>query len=265
MNFIAIAGVITLRAVYECYSSSPKSSVSFLDRYSLQQFFRDDPDRYFNKLTQVNLIARGYDSVNSLIHDAVQSADDFSVKEQQHLREKCKLADKFLQQFNGMPYFPSKKVASMKWTFAKCVGILYEKGLPHTRQNIIFLYKHLIYDPDIVGMLIHEKVHVFYRVFPKDMKLWLHKNGYTIYKTLQDYPLARHNPDIDNIVYKDKKNNPILVEFTSKNPKSFDDVVYSVSKSNCLNKRGEPIIKCVINEHPNETIAYTVSSFYRDS
>ena len=261
MLFLALA----ISTAYKYYYYQQNPLVTFIDRPSLQQFFKDDPDLYFHNHNRINLTARGYDSVDTLIQDAVQSADDFSIKEQRHLLEKCKLADEFLQQFDSIPYFPSKKVASIKWVLAKCIGRLYEKGRPHTRLSIIFLYDHDIFSYDIVRILVHEKVHLFSRLFPHDMKLWLDKNGYTIYKTLQDYPLARHNPDIDNIIYKDKKNNSIVVEFTSKNPKSFDDVVYPISKSNCLNKRGEPIIKCVINEHPNETIAYTVSSFYRGS
>ena len=261
MLSLAIAGLITFRLVYKYYFSQPKEYITFLDRSFLQQFFQNDPDRYFHNLNQINLTARGYDTVDQLIHDVVLLADDFSIKEQNHLYEKCKLADDFLQQFDSIPYFPSKKVYSIKWILAKCVGHLYEKGSPHTRLNIIFLYEHNIFAADIVKILVHEKVLLFSRLFPKEMKLWIDKNGYTIYKTLEDYPLARMTPDIDNIVYKDKHRNILVVEFRSKFPESFRDVIYPVSKSTCLDKHGEYLyIECIMYQHPNTALAYLVES-----
>jgi hypothetical protein len=264
MLSLAIAGLITLSTAYKYYYSQPKQLITFMDRSSLQQFFKDDPDRYFHNLNQINLMARGYETVDQLIGDAVRSADEFSTREQNYLLEKCKLADDFLQKFDSIPYFPSKKVVSIKWILAKCIGQLYEKGSSHTRLSIIFLYENNIFASDIVKRLVHEKVHLFSRLFPNDMKRWIDKNGYTVYKTLEDYPLARHNPDIDNIVYKDKHRNTLVVEFRSKFPESFRDVIYPVSRSTCLNKHGDYLyIECIMYQHPNETLAYLVENYVK--
>jgi hypothetical protein len=68
MLSLAIAGIVTLRIAYKYYYSQPNPFVTFLDRPSTQKFFADDSDRYFHNHNSVNLIARGYDSVESLIH-----------------------------------------------------------------------------------------------------------------------------------------------------------------------------------------------------
>lgn len=261
MNFIAIASVITLRVLYNYYSKKYEPSILFLSRDDVIQFFKKDPDHYFNSFNDINLRGFGYDDKQTMIDDACRSARSFTKHEQLYITKKCKEADAFLEQFQDIPYFPSKKVANIKWIFAKTFGKLYEKGFPHTRMNIIFLTNHFTFHKDLTQLLVHEKVHLFSRLYPKDMKYWMDKTGYILYRKMSEYPLAKLNPDVDGMVYLDKNGNEIVLQYNSPFPASFDDVTFPNTQSNCLLSSRKYNLECVANEHPNETLAYKVDSY----
>jgi len=253
MNFIAIAGVITVRILYSYYFQKQPTPITFLSREDVIQFFRKDPDHYFDSFNDINLRGFGYDDKQTMIDDACRSARSFSQKEQDYITKKCIEADQFLTQFNDVPYFPSKKVAKIKWNFAKTFGRLYEKGFPHTRLSIIFLTDRFVFHKDLVQLLVHEKIHLFSRLYPVDMRRWMDKNGYTLYKKISDYPLAKLNPDNDGMVYLDKNEKELVLQFNSPFPLSFDDINCSIS--------GTSEVDCSSKEHPNEVLAYKIDSY----
>jgi hypothetical protein len=261
MNFIAIAGVITVRVLYSYYLRKQQTPITFLSREDVVQFFRKDPDQYFESFNELNLRGFGYDDKQTMIDDACRSARSFNTKEQEYISKKCMEADQFLEQFNDIPYFPSKKVAKIKWVLAKTFGRLYEKGFPHTRLNIIFLTDRFTFHKNLTQVLVHEKVHLFSRLYPNDMRRWMDKNGYILYKKMSDYPLAKANPDVDGMVYVDKNNQELVLQYNSYFPTSFDDVNFSLSGTNCLIQDGKYDLDCASKEHPNEVLAYKVDSY----
>ena len=61
-----------------------------------------------------------------------------------------------------------KELINIKWIF-ECTDNndkkQYEEGLPHTRENIIFLTKSIIKnnEENLINTLIHEKIHIYQR------------------------------------------------------------------------------------------------------
>ena len=231
-------------------SNEPYNSpIHFMSKDELQQFFKDDPDGYAHSYNRINLHAYGYDSVEEMIDDSIQVADDFTQQEKQMLIKECNKVDQFLSTFDKIPFFPAKKVGEIPWVLAKTVNKRYEKGYPHTRMNIIFLPEEVLTLKMLPQILIHEKVHVFSRLYPQDMKQWNDQNGYISYRRLIDYPMARNNPDIDGIVYLDKYQRETLSQYKDPYPKSMEEATYPGNEFK--------------NEHPNEALAYLVDSYLK--
>lgn len=137
------------------------SQVSFLTKQDLQTFFKEDPDHYFHSFNDVNLHAQGYKSIDDMIQQAVNAASEFTEDEKQLLIRESQVIDKKLLTFTKISNYPSQLVASIPWRFAKVSGKIYEKGYPHTRENIIFLSDYVLNLEMLPQILVHEKTHIF--------------------------------------------------------------------------------------------------------
>jgi hypothetical protein len=224
--------------------------IHFMSKKELQDFFRNDPDGYFKSFNEINLKAYGYKTIQAYVDAAIKDADDFSEKEKEYLTKEMKRADEFLKTFDKIPYFPAKKVADIPWKLAKTKHNVYEKGYPHTRLDIIFMPGDILMDRDIIRTLVHEKVHVFSRLYPDDMQKWNDHNGFKKFNLLKNYPLARNNPDVDGIVYMDKNGKETLAQYRTKYPLSIEEAYY-------------PYGQDYTKEHPNEVLAYKVDAYIR--
>jgi len=224
--------------------------IHFMSKKELQNFFKNDPDHYFKSFNDINLKAYGYKTIQDYVNASVQDADNFTEKEKEYLTKEMKRADDFLNTFDKIPYFPAKKVADIPWKLAKTKHNVYEKGYPHTRLDIIFMPGDILMDRDIIRTLVHEKVHVFSRLYPDDMQKWNDHNGFKKFNLLKNYPLARNNPDVDGIVYMDKNGKETLAQYRTKYPLSIEEAYY-------------PYGQDYTKEHPNEVLAYKVDAYIR--
>lgn len=246
--FILIIFIMIYLATRDSNEYFDNDHVHFLTKQELIQFFKDDPDHYFHSFNQVNLTAYGYKNINDYVNAAINDAADFTEEEKKYITKECKKADDFLMKFDKIPYFPSQKVAKINWKIAKTNNNIYEKGYPHTRMDIIFMPRDLLMDRHLAQTLCHEKIHVFSRLFPEDMKRWNDKNGYILYRKLTDFPLARNNPDVDGLVYLDKNKKPTLAQYTTTKPRNIEEAVYPYGDN-------------YKTEHPNEVLAYKVDAY----
>jgi hypothetical protein len=155
-------------------------------------------------------------------------------------------------------------IAGIKWIFANTYANQfndkikeYEEGLPHTRDNIIFVSKNVLkYDElNLTNTLIHEKIHIYQRynsnIFDKiikDMRLLeIDKKAYKSAKYI------RSNPDTNNKIYYAAANaamvsdaNVMVCLYRNDNPNSINDVIH----------------KNYSMEHPYEKIAYEIAENY---
>ena len=101
-------------------------------------------------------------------------------------------------------------------------GIVYEMGLPHTRSDIIFMTPGELNGRNLAKLLVHEKIHVYQRVYKRRFQNALKTNGYEIVGMRKERKDLHSNPDLDEYIW------------------SKDDEIYDQKGS---------------KEHPNEEIA----------
>ena len=227
--------------------------ITFLDKKSIIDFFNKDHDNYIKHLSKFDLIARNVDTNIDYIKKISFCTKDFTENQKNIINNCCKKADDFLKEYNEL--LDGKQIAKIKWNFAltyKYDNFEYENGLPHTRKNIIFLSDKMIPEsetPDFVNTLIHEKIHVYQRYNESTVDKML-SNKLRINKVVYFNPKKRANPDLNNNIYQNDKNEILQCYYNSNTPNSIQDVT-------CLNNNS-------INEHPYELLAYNIANKYNE-
>jgi hypothetical protein len=125
----------------------------------------------------------------------------------------------------------------------------YENGLPHTRNDIIFISKKNVdqysYEK-LTKTLIHEKVHVYQKKNKRDTQKYLLANEFTPISYRLEEHMIRANPDLDNIVYQDKNKIHYKATYLA-NAKTIEDIIYSPHNSQSF-------------EHPFEKMAIYIEN-----
>jgi len=224
--------------------------VTFMSKEDTCTYFKRDPDGYFAQLNQADLSARRSTSINQTILQSCMVTSDFTIWERLKLLHCCRLADIFFLRLQSQfPSIDMKQISDIPWILAKTNGTNYEEGLPHTRDNIIFVSNHTLASDILVQILVHEKVHIFERLYPTKMKEWMYQQGFQVVNVNSQMPTIRSNPDSDGKVYKDKHGVMMASLYTSSAPKCLRDVK-TTGKG------------CPANEHPNESLAYYIDNIY---
>jgi len=233
--------------------------VKFMTANETRNFLASDADGYFSTLSTWDLIAR------KAIHDmsyrkrSAAAALDFNAYQKALIMESVVDADTFLIELassNGSACnsklaasIDFEKVAEIPWVVALTDGSKYEDGLPHTRANIIFLSTSVFNQPDrITKILVHEKIHLYQRMYPEHIMQILSNNGYLRWKNRTGVPRIRANPDVDPYIYIDSTTeSPMLAVYSSDKPSGINDIV----------------LEHTDHEHPYEKMAYDVDKAVR--
>jgi hypothetical protein len=228
----------------------PDDSIYFLDKEQLFDLLKNDNDNYYKTFSKNDYKTRNINNINEYINLIKESTTDFTDLEKDKL---IRCAKKVNIYFDNIKYewFNGKKANAILWKFGCIKGKLYENGLPHTRIDTIILSKeHLeLYDNKLIKLLIHEKIHVYQKMYPNDVQLYIKLNGFIPIKKREINDNIRANPDLDNWIYKDKESNIYKAEY-KKDPKTIRDVIYHPSDSQ-------------LYEHPYETMAITIENLYK--
>ncbi len=211
--------------------------INFLTKEELINFLIKDPDNYYKKFTKLDMQVRNIKSIEEYNDNIKESCIDIDNNYRLKLIKNIGKADERLSKIN-LPGFDGLKCSKIKWNIGIVNGKKYEGGYPHTRNDIIILPNNL----DSVNILIHEKVHIYQKMYPEDIQIYLKDNGFTKEYKLINRENHRANPDLDNWIYK--KNNKILETRYIENPKSITDVIN----------------KDFTNEHPFEYMAYSIEA-----
>lgn len=237
-----------------------KSAINFMSAHDTILFLQKDNDNYIKSLSAIDLYARKSKDASEYINNVIQCVVSFTPAEQQKIVRCCKKADAFLRNYNYKQILDCSGIADLPWNFAlttKHGNHQYEDGLPHTRENIIFLSRYVINDTialdkndnELTSTLIHEKVHIYQRYNPQIMSNLLSKLGYKANSTLLPAKLTelkRANPDLNNTIYVDSNNNLMLFMYKSYTPNGIGDVT---SSNDAM-------------EHPYESMAYEIGNEY---
>jgi flagellar basal body-associated protein FliL len=289
-------------------SNESDGHIYFMTYKETANFFAKDNDRYVRNLTELDLHARNVKTHIEYLNNIEDTAISFTEDEKESLVICAKNADEYLRNeaFKELKYgdaLNGNKIADIKWIFANTYTNYFnevikenEQGLPHTRENIIFLSKNVLKNDtsnllNLTNTLIHEKIHIYQRYNPdifakiiKDMGLKeLNKATFKYAKYI------RSNPDTnDKIYYYDKSGNSYLAYLTNlnilgKGKGKGEGEAEAEDKGDGANIDIENIMVCLyrndkpnsINdvkqsnfatEHPYEKIAYEIAeNFYKNN
>lgn len=228
-------------------------NVYYLEKNETAKFLLLDSDNYVKNMSEIDLYARKVSDRNEYINKVSKNAMSFNIEEKEKLLRCSKMADSFLRLYKNQ-YINSKDMISIKWKFALVSNTLdkknieYEDGLPHTREDIIFLSKYVLNnnDIDLTNVLIHEKVHIYQR-YNKDVVDKIIKDLGYMYSRKNEHKLKRSNPDINDDIYINPMNNKEM---------------YSLYRSEKPNNISDTIINNFTTEHPYEVMAYNIADEY---
>jgi hypothetical protein len=224
----------------------PFANSIYLSKYETANFLTRDEDEYISSMTVPDLYARNVKSHKEYREKLPATSIDFTEAEKIILDNAIDEANLFFKNLKS-PYIDNGLMDKIYWKFALTNHKDYEEGLPHTRSDIIFITPSLLEQSKeiIVATIIHEKVHVYQRLYPELFRAVLKKEGYTVLRERKTEPLARANPDLDEYIYLSPKAEEMIFLYKTDKPNSITDVQYSK-----------------VSEHPYEEIAYKIASQY---
>jgi hypothetical protein len=213
------------------------ANVTFLSREEVRDFIQRDEDGYIASLTPLDLLAREVSSISEYIKRIAPA--EISEDHKKNINKLAYMVDTYLMKSG------QHKLASVPWKIAVTSNATYENGYPHTRKDIIFLSTNEMDSIDLGQTLLHEKVHVYQRMYPAETYQYLRDIGYERWKLRRDEPLARSNPDLDDWIYIDPNTKkPMVAYYSSSKPSSISDVTLDHPSY----------------EHPFEKMAYDIAS-----
>jgi len=258
-TFINIISIIVLIGLFyysikylqrEGFVDAPVPTVYFLSAAETKELLQNDHDEYVHTLNQWDLIARKVATFEDYINKIAKSAMSFSDDQKRRIEKAAYDADCFFKSLiiDGLD---TKLIRLIPWNICLTNGKEYEDGLPHTRGDKIFLSTNIDQTHDnLVAILIHEKIHVYQRLYPQDTMSFLEHNKYYRWKQRYGVPRIRSNPDLDPWIYFHPQNKkPMLALYVNDNPENISDVVMDNPEF----------------EHPYEQIAYKIVEKYKKS
>lgn len=225
--------------------------ITFYTKEQTRDFIIEDKDNFINSLDKPNLIARKVNTKDEYKTISSKAATDFTKKEKEILTNVIiKVCDKLdgLSKPILKKYGLDKKLLlslSEKWNIAKTKDIVFEMGMPHTRQNVIFLSSYYLAknedeEKKLIETILHEFYHIYQRIYTKRYQIFLKTKDWEIVP--YNKTDKRINPDLDNLVWK-RKDKIFIAKFNSLEPKDLKDISLKESRF----------------EHPNEYYAYKLS------
>lgn len=226
------------------------NNIIFLNNVQLLNILINNNDNYYDKFYGNDFNARNIKNIDEYKHLMKQSVTDFNDIQKKKIRKCIYNADSYFSKLN-LEWFNGNKNNKIKWIIGSVKGKLYENGLPHTRNNVIIMSHEKInnYSENfLTKTLIHEKVHIYQKNHSDDIDIYLNKNKFNKIKERDIHDNIRANPDLDNWIYKDNKEN-IYKAVYKDNPSSIEDIEYKPIDNQSY-------------EHPFEKMAIEIENKY---
>lgn len=193
-------------------------SLTFLSTSQLLSLLQKDNDHYYDTFTKYDLRARGVTSIEE--YKKLKCCEKITKTITEKIQQYTKKIDEIFSTFS-IPWFNGKRAAKIPWKIAYLPNTYsYEGGLPHTRgKNVIVLTS----PKNLFSTLVHEKVHLYQKKYPKDVEKYLSEKGFEKLRKREEKDRIRANPDIDEWIYK-KGNSVYKYVYRSAYPKTIEDV-----------------------------------------
>jgi hypothetical protein len=221
------------------------------------------------------------------INNIEDTAISFTEEEKDLLKRCAENADIFLRKesFKELKYMKYMKyaayingnnIADIKWVFANTYTNRFndilkenEEGLPHTRENVIFLSKNVLkYDEiTLTNTLIHEKIHIYQRYNSKIFDKIINEMGLKELdkKSYKYAKYIRSNPDTNNKIYYAAA---AAADTAAADTAEIDEdsIMVCLYRNNKPNGINDVIHTNYAKEHPYEKIAYEIAeNFYKNN
>jgi len=226
------------------------NNITFLNKNELFNALKQNDDNYYDRFFKNDYYARKISNIDEYINLIYKASSNFNVGEKTKLIICCDKADKFFKDIR-YDWFDGEKACEIEWRLGCITGKYYENGLPHTRSDIIVLpnVKINTYTEErLIKLLIHEKIHLYQKLYPADVEIYINENNYTRIKEREEPDNIRANPDLDNWIYSDKDGNINKATY-NKMPSSIEDITY-----NPVNNQNY--------EHPYEKMAIDIENIF---
>jgi hypothetical protein len=224
-------------------------NIYFIKKDTLYNILKLDEYNYYKTFYHLDFKTRNINNIDEYINYIKKSVYDPNEKEKDKIKKCINNSNSRLEKIN-FNWFNGNKAKELPWNIGCIQGKLYENGLPHTRGNIIILSKKDINEyseSKLTNTLIHEKVHIYQKIYKNDVEKYLNEYNFSIVKERDQSDNIRSNPDLNNIIYKDNNNNIYKATY-EKNPKSIEDIVYSPINNQYY-------------EHPFENMAIFIENY----
>jgi hypothetical protein len=224
------------------------NNVIFINKDNLINILKQDNDNYYKSFFHNDLYARKITSIEQYYGYIDNSIINFTDEEKIKLLKCIKIANDKLSEIK-LTWFDGKKASNILWKLGCIKGKLYENGLPHTRDDIILLSNDYLNNNEnkIIKTLIHEKVHIYQKIYHNDVNKYIEENKYTKLKIRTYNDNIRANPDLNNWIYMDK-NNKINKALYNPNPIDIEDITYYPGTTQS-------------SEHPYEKMAIDIENY----
>ena len=215
----------------------------FLSKNELENILISDNDNFYSRLYKKDFEVRKINNISEYTSKIKNSVTDFTENEKKYISEIIsRINDKF-ENIN-LPWLDGKKFNQIKWKIGLVKGYEYENGLCHTRNDTIIIQRDK-FNYNFSNTMIHEKVHVYQKMYPEDSDIFLKLNNFKKIRKINESDMIRANMDIDEWIYADENGNEYKAVF-NKNPFDIQDVTFSPCNSQSC-------------EHPLEKMAIDIS------
>jgi len=220
--------------------------LKLLSKNELENILINNSDNYYDTFTELDLKVRDVKSIDEYKNKIKNIHYKSNNNEYNNILYIINKIDNIFKQYNIIG-FDGNKASKIKWNIGIINSNIYEHGLPHTRNDVIIISNNILNNNKLEITLFHEKIHIYQKLYPNDIKNYFINNGFYISK--KNTNLIRANPDTDNYIYKNKNNQEMMCVYNN-NPTSILDVSYIPNND-------------IKNEHPLEYMAYMIQSeFY---
>jgi hypothetical protein len=227
------------------YEEFYENNITFLSKNELENILISDNDNFYKKFNKIDFNLRKINNISEYLVKIKNSVNEFTDNEKMEFLKKIKYIDEKISKIN-LPWLNGQKFANIPWKLGSVIGYEYENGLPHTRGDVIIIPKEYLKKHNFIRTMIHEKVHVYQKLYPEDVDIFLKLNNFKKIRKVVESDMIRVNMDIDDWLYEDKNGNEYKAVF-NKNPTDIQDVTFSPCNSQLC-------------EHPFEKMAIEISN-----
>ena len=174
-----------------------------LGREDTLDYIKGLKDNYYDSFTDLDFKARNVESLEDYLR--LLSETSGPSNEHRDLIRRCVYEidsdEELWSKIGNHDWINVARLRAIPWKIG-LTPVTYEFGLPHTRGDAIFMPELKEGSIEVLkDTLLHEKLHVYQKMYPDDFKRYLNSEGFVRYCKRRDVINVAANPDADEWVY----------------------------------------------------------------